>query len=460
MLVSVARFTSKTRLLNQPNLKARLYSTQANGEVQPQLLNKTYQQLIEEQLKSYPHKDVMRSIQEDYRWTFADVLKHQDSVAAGILDWTTKREPYAVSLPLRAEAIMSQLGTARAVVPLALLKPGVEDEVLESQLKAVNPSLFVWPARIHKTVQLDQIYRLFPRLNHYPSTVPIYDKRFPALRFILQLSRQDLDGLYAYGDSLLPGVKEGVNRVAKDNLPSNPNTIIVNDEYKQVLFSQHNLINTGYLTGHRAGLNEEDIVLTTLQPSTTAGLSLGVGLALSHKLKLVWGHELFEEEATLSDLESDYCTVLLIQPNNLQRLLNKLNTKNLPTNLRKIIVVSSPGDLPTENLLTQVREKIGAKVMVAFGTNETGGVITTTSFECPDVLNLVGKALPHTHIQIVDKNGKQLPADTPGELTVKGFNVTSGFLNDPEYTNKKIKNGYLQTGITAKIDQNNNLFIL
>lgn len=82
----------------------------------------------------------------------------------------------------------------------------------------------MWPAKVHRTVQLDEIYDVFPYFvggtflahKHFPiNGTPRYafltayasvhlppDTRFPNLRHIIQTSKQDLDGMYRIPDFL------------------------------------------------------------------------------------------------------------------------------------------------------------------------------------------------------------------------------------------------------------------
>jgi len=230
---------------------------------------------------------------------------------------------------------------------------------------------------------------------------------------------------------------------------------------KKITLSPHNILNTGYLVGHISGLNEEDILCTTLNIDKAAGLSLGMALALTRNLKLVWASEAFDAQKVSDALASEYCTVLVAQPNELEELVKNGICDNYTLSaLKKVIVVSSPGNLPDPEMLRSIKYNLKVSIFVTFGTNETGGVITTIDSNSNFEQNVVGKPLPHTEIQIVDGEGKSVPINTEGQLVVKGFNITNGFRNDPELTAKKIKNGYLQTGISAKLDANKNLVIL
>jgi len=318
----------------------------------------------------------------------------------------------------------------------------------------------VWTPKIHNVVLMDEIYKVLPRLSKYENTVPINDVRFPKLRFVLQTSRQKLDGMYYFSDFLVYTPHHRLAQIAKVADPKAPLTILLNEQNKEITLSPYTLLNTSLLVGHIAGLNEEDVLCTTLNIDKAAGLSLGMALALTRKVKLVWASEAFDAEKVLAALNSEFCTVLVAQPNELAELMQENYENTNFTTLKKVIVVSTPGNLPTAELLRNIKRNMRASVLVTFGTNETGGVITTTTLNSNFETNVVGKPLPHTEIQIVDGEGKSVPINTEGQLVVKGFNITSGFRNDPELTAKKIKNGYLQTGIRAKIDTNNNLVII
>jgi len=54
---------------------------------------------------------------------------------------------------------------------------------------------------------------------------------------------------------------------------------------------------------------------------------------------------------------------------------------------------------------------------------------------------------------VVDKDGKDLPSNTPGELLIKGPGVFTGYYKNPEENEKVFdKNGFFKTGDVANID--------
>jgi len=91
--------------------------------------------------------------------------------------------------------------------------------------------------------------------------------------------------------------------------PKQSFTSIFNDDLQEIVLTQYGILNTGFLVGANAGLNESDIVCSTLTLEKGYGLSLNVGLTLSHKVKLVWGSKIFDPPAVLEAIQSQYATV-------------------------------------------------------------------------------------------------------------------------------------------------------
>jgi len=70
-----------------------------------------------------------------------------------------------------------------------------------------------------------------------------------------------------------------------------------------------------------------------------------------------------------------------------------------------------------------------------------------------------GKALPGWEMKIVDDDGRELPANEPGEVIIRGP-MMAGYFNNPQATAETIKDGWLYTGDIGRIDEDGELFIL
>jgi len=94
-----------------------------------------------------------------------------------------------------------------------MLAVGVKADKLEAQLKTVKPGAFVWTPKINDQIQLDEIYKVFPRFSTVQKTIPLNDPRFPTLRHVLQTSRQDLDGIIKFTDFLVYDYPGPIRRI-------------------------------------------------------------------------------------------------------------------------------------------------------------------------------------------------------------------------------------------------------
>eukprot|EP01125_Pyxidicula_operculata_P000265 TRINITY_DN10341_c0_g1_i1.p1 TRINITY_DN10341_c0_g1~~TRINITY_DN10341_c0_g1_i1.p1 ORF type:complete len:476 (-),score=114.80 TRINITY_DN10341_c0_g1_i1:35-1462(-) len=439
----------------------------------PKLIEKTYTDLMEEQIEKYPHKDFARCVNEDFRWTFAQAGRHQDALAAGLLESSGPTgASFATALPLRSETVIAQVATAKINKTWVPLKPGAKAAELIDQLKVTNPGVLVWPPKFHKTVQLDEIYEVFPYFNSVSRQYQIRDPRFPSLWYILQNSRQPLHGLIKFNDILVYHNKLSVTRaesaLSQQQALHNHNVVFLNSQLQEVTHNQYNFVNTSNLVGELTGITEEDIIYSTLQPYTSVGLSLGVALTITRKGKFVWASELFDVEKVTSALGAEYVTTLVAHPEEFHEILNFVKSSKSKvdtTKLKRVIIAATENNPLTSSqynyleLIQGVKSVLGVKdVFVTFGTQETGGVISIYQHHNEhDSLNhqLVGTPLPHTEVQVVDGNMKPVPVGQPGQLLVKGFN-TCGFKNDQLRNSKYDKKGFLLTGVKAVLTNVNN----
>jgi fatty-acyl-CoA synthase len=405
------------------------------------LIEKTYNQLLQEQISRYPHKDFIISKPEDIKWTYAEAARQQDALASGIAE-SGGKGPFATALPLRVETVIAQIATARANVSFVPLEPGAKAKRLTEQLEAVNPGTLVWPAKVHKTVQLDEIYEVFPHFNERSNKeIRINDQRFPNLRQVLQTSKQDLDGMYMFRDFLVYHNPLPLKQAESKINTKEAKVYILTPNNKEVGVSEHAILNAGYLVGLAAELNEEDRICTTLGLHRAAGLSLGVGLALSHKAALLWGSEVFDAAKVLEVVSLDKATVLVANVNELKDLTAAQSSKVNTSSLRTIIAVASPLNRPDPTVLSETRSRLNVNIVVVFGVDETAGVLSVSK---PNDFTSLGSALPQTQLSVVD-----------GNLQVTGFNVSAGYVNDASLTKARFVNGAFNTGLKAKLEGGN-----
>ena len=98
-----------------------------------------------------------------------------------------------------------------------------------------------------------------------------------------------------------------------------------------------------------------------------------------------------------------------------------------------------------------------------YGMTETHGIITANSARWfvtkPESC---GPPVPTLEAKLIDEDGNDLPRnkDVTGVLCVRGSIVIKGYLNRPEATAETIKDGWLNTGDIARIDEDGFIYIV
>ncbi|HSA52013.1 MAG TPA: AMP-binding protein, partial [Yinghuangia sp.] len=102
-------------------------------------------------------------------------------------------------------------------------------------------------------------------------------------------------------------------------------------------------------------------------------------------------------------------------------------------------------------------------VMSAYGLTESSALVTSTRIGDPAevVARTTGRVIPDVEVRLVDDDGDEVPAGQPGEILVRGYNVTRGYWDDPEATAEAIDaDGWLRTGDVGRFDEAGNLAIV
>jgi 3-isopropylmalate dehydratase small subunit len=108
-------------------------------------------------------------------------------------------------------------------------------------------------------------------------------------------------------------------------------------------------------------------------------------------------------------------------------------------------------------LVSQIREQMGFKVLVSYGLTETSPCVTMTRLNDGPITatETVGRPLEDVEIKVIDEISETLPQTEIGELCVRGYNVMLGYWIDPESTAKVLdSDGWLHTGDLASISPN------
>lgn len=150
---------------------------------------------------------------------------------------------------------------------------------------------------------------------------------------------------------------------------------------------------------------------------------------------------------------SKYKTTLssIVATINIDLIEEDYNSKILPLFLKYIQIGSAP---VSPNHVLSFYKKYGIRLIQGYGSTETSLRATGMPVDLNENLylklvkkNSIGKALSENQVvilsnqdEVINEPGKE------GELGVKGRNVMQGYLNEPQESQKVLRNGYFHTG--------------
>ena len=130
----------------------------------------------------------------------------------------------------------------------------------------------------------------------------------------------------------------------------------------------------------------------------------------------------------------------------------------VPVALPLRICVSGAAPLPVQ-ILTEFEAKFHIPLIEGYGLSEASPVVTKNPLDGTRKPGSIGLPIPHVQVSIQDDSGRELGPNEIGELCVRGGNVMQGYWNQPEETDKVMRNGWLLTGDIGYRDQEGYYFI-
>ncbi|WP_188801797.1 o-succinylbenzoate--CoA ligase [Sporolactobacillus putidus] len=202
------------------------------------------------------------------------------------------------------------------------------------------------------------------------------------------------------------------------------------------------------------GLREDDKWLCCVPLFHVSGLSIlmknviyGMTVVLSGK---------FNPHAANRQICANGVTMMSVVANMLRRMLDDAGAEGYPGTFRCMLLGGGPAPLP---LLNRCKEK-RIPVFQTYGLTETASQTATLPPEYMFTkIGSAGKPLFPAEIRIVT-DGKAMRPNQPGEIIVRGLNVTPGYWGRRDATERAIKGGWLYTGDIGYLDQEGFLYIL
>ncbi|GMU82809.1 MAG: long-chain-fatty-acid--CoA ligase [Planctomycetota bacterium] len=131
--------------------------------------------------------------------------------------------------------------------------------------------------------------------------------------------------------------------------------------------------------------------------------------------------------------------------------LNKLKSAD-STALASLKLAISGGEPLPAAVAETFEARFGVQVNEGYGLTETSPVVSI-NLPWSRKPGSVGRPLPGVEIAAIDAAGRALPADSEGELVIRGHCVMQGYHNKAEATAAAIVDGGLRTGDIGRVDR-------
>lgn len=210
------------------------------------------------------------------------------------------------------------------------------------------------------------------------------------------------------------------------------------------------------------GLADDEILLMTSPLPHAAGMLLAAGLL---KGNLAYIERTFDLDVILDRIENDGASLLFMVPTMIYRLLDRVAGEQRDLSaLRTILYGAAP---ITVDRLAQGLDLLGPVFMQLYGQTECPNWITRLTKPDHDLspqrghlLKSCGRPCPMVEVKIVDDDGNEVPAGTPGEITCRAPYRMAGYHNRDDATAKTLRDGWLHTGDLGRMDEEGYVYLV
>jgi long-chain acyl-CoA synthetase len=99
-------------------------------------------------------------------------------------------------------------------------------------------------------------------------------------------------------------------------------------------------------------------------------------------------------------------------------------------------------------------EKTGCPICEGYGLSETSPSVSCNPVDATAYSGSIGLPLPGTEVKLIDDEGAEVPAGTPGEIAIRGPQVMAGYWQRPDETAKAMTaDGWFRSGDIGVVDE-------
>jgi acyl-CoA synthetase (AMP-forming)/AMP-acid ligase II len=166
-------------------------------------------------------------------------------------------------------------------------------------------------------------------------------------------------------------------------------------------------------------------------------------------------HQVFDVDAVLQRIDKERVSVMPGPPTLYQSILAHPDRGKYDLSSLRLVVTGA-AVIPVELIYRMRRELAIETIITGYGLTETSGVVTMCRAEddAETIATTSGRVIPGVEARCIDKTGTEVPRGQPGEVVVRGYNVMTGYFDDPAATAETIDaDGWLHTGDVGVMDE-------
>jgi acyl-CoA synthetase (AMP-forming)/AMP-acid ligase II len=283
----------------------------------------------------------------------------------------------------------------------------------------------------------------------------------PHLRAIVSLAPSPAPGTIGFAEWLAGGrsvaddgaIDERIANIGPDDVSDVFFTSGTTGRPKGVVVTHAQTLRVFQTWSDVVGLREGDRYLVVNPFFHTFGYKAGIIACLLRGATII-PEPVFDVKAVLERIAAERVSVLPGAPTLYSSILDGPDRSQLDLSSLRLAVTGA-ASVPVR-LVERMRAELTFRtVLTAYGLTEATGTVSMCrqDDDAETVATTCGQAIPDTEVIIVDSGGNQLPPDQAGEVLVRGYNVMTGYFDDPAATAEAIDaQGWLHTGDIGVLD--------